>query len=255
MTKKLFMANWKMNHTNKDAQAFVDVFAAKTWLADTEVAICAPFTVLHTLQKGLKNSACALGAENFYPAAQGAFTGEINLEMLKEFDITYVLVGHSERRDILGEDDALVTEKYWQAIKEDITPVLCVGESEAVRNSGQAEKFCEGQLRAVFAQRPTSLAQKDVIIAYEPIWAIGTGKTATVEDAEAMCAHLHQVLMYLLENEKPRSLRILYGGSVKTENVADFMKQAHIDGALVGGASLKAESFADLIAEGSGAHG
>ena len=250
MLKKLYMANWKMYHTNTKAKAFAEAFLPKKIPEDALVAICAPYSVLYTLHEAFKESPVALGAEDFYLGQEGAVTGAVALPMLEDCGLTYVLVGHSERRSLFGEDDLLLRQKYWQAARMGYTPVLCVGEPLEVREKGEALSYCEAQLEKIFSHSGESADGMDIVVAYEPIWAIGTGKTASPEDAEEMAKHLTQVLEKTLDEAYPRTVRILYGGSVKAENVQSFMAMPHIGGALVGGASLEASRFHELIEKG-----
>lgn len=245
--RALFMANWKMNKTMAETSAFVQMFSEYTLPENSETVICAPFTSLTVLRE---QNQFGIGAENIYPAERGAFTGEISAEMLKECKVQYVLVGHSERRDILGETDAFVARKYHFCAEQGLTPVLCVGESLEIREKGEAKSWCMAQLDAVFADK-TQVFPENIIIAYEPIWAIGTGKTATSDDAQDMIGELRAHLAALIGKEKAECARLLYGGSAKAENIAALMACSDIDGALVGGASLKPDSFYALITEGS----
>ncbi len=244
--RPLFVANWKMNKTIADTKAFLNEFATFTLPEESDVAICAPFISLVAL--GEQNQV-GIGAQDVYPAEAGAFTGEVSAAMLKECKVRYVIVGHSERRGILGESDAFVAEKYHYCVENGLVPILCVGESLEERENGTAEAWCKAQLDAVFTGEHT--LPEDIIVAYEPIWAIGTGKTATDDDAEAMIGALRAHLTTLIGAEKAQETRILYGGSAKPENIAGLMQKPNIDGGLIGGAALKPESFRDLIVKGS----
>lgn len=246
--RPLFMANWKMNKTMADTKEFVNAFSAYHLPESADVVICAPFTNLAILSE---QKQFGIGAENIYPAEKGAFTGEISADMLKECGVKYVLVGHSERRDILGESDTFIAEKYHFCVKNGLTPVLCIGESLETREKGDAQNWCKKQLDAVFGDVESTTLPEDIIVAYEPIWAIGTGKTATTEDAQDMIGALRQYLVQLIGEERAQRARMLYGGSAKAENIGALMLCPDIDGGLVGGASLKAESFYALIKEGS----
>ncbi len=244
--RPLFVANWKMNKTMAETQGFLDAFAAFTLPESSDAAICAPFMDL-TVLRG--QDQVAVGAEDVYPAEKGAFTGEISAEMLKECNVKYVIVGHSERRQILGESDAFVAQKYHYCIDHDLVPILCVGETLEQRETGEAEAWCKGQLDAVFAGAES--LPDEIVVAYEPIWAIGTGKTATSEDAQQMIAALRVHLAALIGEEKAAAARMLYGGSAKPSNIRELMAQPDIDGGLIGGASLEPDSFFALINEGS----
>ena len=223
--RPLFVANWKMNKTMSETKVFLDEFSTYTLPEVSDVAICAPFMDLTVLAA---QDQVAVGAENVYPASSSAFTGEISADMLKECKVKYVIVGHSERRGILGESDDFVAEKYHYCTENGLVPILCVGESLEQREAGEAEAWCKAQLDAVFTNVET--LPEEIIVAYEPIWAIGTGKTATNAAEQA---------------------RMLYGGSAKAENIRGLMAEKDIDGGLVGGASLKPDSFLALINEGS----
>lgn len=244
--RPLFVANWKMNKTMSETKAFLDEFSTYTLPEVSDVVICAPFMDLTVLAA---QDQVAVGAENVYPASSGAFTGEISADMLKECKVKYVIVGHSERRGILGESDDFVAEKYHYCTENGLVPILCVGESLEQREAGEAEAWCKAQLDAVFTNVETF--PEEIIVAYEPIWAIGTGKTATNADAGQMMSVLRAHLASLIGAEKAEQARMLYGGSAKAENIRGLMAEKDIDGGLVGGASLKPDSFLALINEGS----
>lgn len=244
--RPLFVANWKMNKTMSETKVFLDEFATYELPASSDVAICAPFMDLTVLAG---QNQVAVGAEDIYPAVSGAFTGEISADMLKECKVKYVIVGHSERRGILGESDAFVAEKYHYCTANGLVPILCVGETLDQREAGEAEAWCKAQLDAVFTNAET--LPEEIIVAYEPIWAIGTGKTATNEDAQQMIGVLRAHLALLIGDNKAEAARMLYGGSAKAENIRGLMAEKDIDGGLVGGASLKPDSFLALINEGS----
>lgn len=241
----LFMANWKMNKTLSETSDFMKDFDGYELPDDVDVVICAPFP---SLVKMDGTGRVGIGAENVYPAERGAYTGEISAEMLLDMDVRYVIVGHSERRGILGESNEFVAEKYHYAASHGLIPVLCVGETLKEREEGMAEATCFEELDAVFKNAEN--LPEDIIIAYEPIWAIGTGKTATPEDAQYMASALRAYLGLLIGPERAKAVRILYGGSAKPENIADIMAEDDVDGALVGGASLKPDSFIALIEAG-----
>ncbi len=248
----LFMANWKMHKTSTEALAFIDSFVPAS---EADVAIFPPFTALGTVSGALKEKKVALGAQNVHSEPKGAFTGEISPAMLVDVGVRYVLVGHSERRALFGENDDFLRQKFVACVKNGLTPVLCVGEALDVREAGEAEAFTVAQLKAVFANLSKEERPAELVVAYEPVWAIGTGRTATAADAEAMAVALRQALSDLLGEEAGQSARILYGGSVKAANAGDFLAQANVDGALVGGASLDPADFAALIEKGCGISG
>jgi triosephosphate isomerase len=213
---------------------------------DREVVICPPFTALYPVRGLLSGTPIALGAQDVFSEAQGAYTGAISPLMLRDIGCRYVIVGHSERRQYFGDDDAIVNHKLRAALAHGLRPILCVGESKPQRDAGTAEQVVVAQVRAglmdVSADR-----LGEVVIAYEPIWAIGTGDTATAADAQAMHATIRATLTELYSAELAQGVRIQYGGSVKPDNVDELMTQPDIDGALVGGASLKAESFLRIV--------
>jgi triosephosphate isomerase len=246
------MGNWKMHKTVAQARAFAEELGRLSGrLPDSvDYAICAPFTTLHILRVMLPVKV-AVGAQNVYFEAKGAFTGEISTEMLREFDTRYVLVGHSERRQIFGESDEWVAKKVKAVADAGMVPVLCVGEDLAQREAGETEAVVHQQVRAGLSQ-VASDAAADCVIAYEPVWAIGSGKTPTAAEAQTVIHAIRQTLAETCGAKAAEAIRILYGGSVKPDNVASFTEQPDIDGALVGGASLEAESFA-AMAEAVGA--
>jgi triosephosphate isomerase len=213
---------------------------------DREVAVCPPFTALYPLRWRLAETPIALGAQDVFYEIQGAYTGAISPLMLHDLECRYVIVGHSERRQHFGDDDAIVNRKLRAALAHGLRPILCVGESKAQRDAGAAEQVVVAQVRAgLMGVVAGQLAE--VVIAYEPIWAIGTGDTATAADAQAMHATIRATLTALYSAELAQSVRIQYGGSVKPDNIDELMAQPDIDGALVGGASLKAESFLRIV--------
>lgn len=247
MRKPIIIANWKMYKTRAEAAAFCESFLPQVAsIQDVEAVICAPFTQLDVLAEKLGASAVVLGAQNFYPITEGAFTGEISLSMLQEFGVQYVIVGHSERRDLFQESDLLIRQKVKAAYMAKIQPILCVGEHLEEREKNLTMTVCSRQMLS--AMEGLTVAElSTMIVAYEPIWAIGTGKTATAQDAQAVIGTLRSVVAETYGKEIADLVRFQYGGSVKPENIAELMAQPDIDGALVGGASLKPDSFAQLI--------
>ena len=247
LRKPIIIANWKMYKTRTEAAAFCD--ALLPLIAQTEgvdAVICAPFTQLDVLAGKLSDSKVGFGAQNFYPVAEGAFTGEVSLAMLHELGVQYAIVGHSERRELFKEDDALVQQKVKAAYEAGIQPILCVGERLEQREANQTIDVCTSQmLSAMEGLDGTQLST--LIVAYEPIWAIGTGKTATAADAQEVIGALRKVVAQKYGQAIADAMRFQYGGSVKPENIAELMAQPDIDGALVGGASLKPDSFAQLV--------
>jgi triosephosphate isomerase (TIM) len=247
MRTPLLAGNWKMYKTIGEAVDLVEALLVGLGdLTDREVLVCPPFTALYPLSPLLAETQIALGAQDLYFETQGAFTGAVSPTMLRDVGCRYVIVGHSERRQIFGEDDTLVNKKLLAALSNGLRPIVCVGESKPQRDSGDAETVVVAQVRADLAG--VSAAQMDdVVIAYEPIWAIGTGETATPADAQAMHATIRATLVELFDDATAQKVRIQYGGSVKPDNVDELMAQPDIDGALVGGASLKADSFLRII--------
>lgn len=239
MRKKLVAGNWKMHGSLAENAALLS--ALKPALAGIEAVVCVPFPYLAQVQAALSGSSIAWGAQNVSEQAKGAFTGEVSASMLLEFGCTYVIVGHSERRSLYGESDAQVAGKYVAAQAAGLTPILCVGESLAERESGVTEVVVSRQLDAVIdAAGVGSLAK--AVIAYEPVWAIGTGKTASREQAQAVHAFIRSRIA-ALDAGVADQLVIQYGGSVKAANAAELMAQPDIDGGLIGGASLVADEF------------
>jgi len=252
MRKKLFAANWKMNLVPVAARDLIRALRAQldpqfsTLSKDREVMIAPPAILIPAVQQELAGSAILLGAQNMYFEDQGAFTGEISAPMLKAYGVACVILGHSERRHIFGENDELINKKVKTALRHGLAPVLCVGETLAQREAGDTTKILTNQLLNGLDELDSSqIAQ--VTIAYEPVWAIGTGKNATPEQAQAEHSALRGVLVERAGRDVAHSVRILYGGSVTAENVDSLMSRPDIDGALVGGASLKADSFVRIV--------
>lgn len=248
MTKRrpLIAGNWKMHKTTQEARDFAMVFQEKTGdVTAIDMVVCAPFTALHVLKEELEESIVHIGAQDMYPEAKGAYTGEVSGLMLLDLACTYVILGHSERREYLQEDDEFIARKVKAALELGLIPILCVGENLALREDGKALAFVRSQVEKDLIELAPEELRK-VVIAYEPIWAIGTGKTASAQDAQEMCSSIRSTLAGIA-GPVAQEIRILYGGSVKSGNIAELMAQPDIDGALVGGASLEAEEFAQLI--------
>lgn len=246
MRKPVIVGNWKMNMTVSEAKSLLEEIKEKDLDQEVEAGVCTPAVDLPIAAELLEGTDINFGGENMYYEESGAFTGEISPLMLTDIDADYVILGHSERRDIFGEDDKLINEKVLSAFSHDLTPILCCGESLEEREANKQEEKVKAQLTADLAD----VGEEDIkklIIAYEPIWAIGTGKTASAEDAEAMCAFIRNLIAELYSEDAAEAVRIQYGGSVKPANVKELMAKENIDGALVGGASLKADDFADLV--------
>ncbi len=239
----LLAGNWKMYKTVGEAEALVQGLLKEVGTPkDREVLVCPPFTALYPVGKILAGQAIALGAQDLYPAKEGAFTGAIAPAMLKDVGCTYVIIGHSERRQFFGDTDEVVNRKVKVALENGLKPIMCVGESKPQRDAGMAEAVVLDQIKAGLAGI-TADQMATIVIAYEPIWAIGTGDTATPADAQAMHCAIRQTLTTLYGSQIAESTRLLYGGSVKPDNVDELMSQPDIDGALVGGASLKVNDF------------
>ena len=239
MRKKLVAGNWKMHGSLAENAALL--YALKSAMAGIDAVVCVPFPYLAQAQAALTGSSIAWGAQNLSEHAKGAFTGEVSAAMLLDFGCTYVIVGHSERRSLYGESDAVVASKYVAAQAAGLTPVLCVGESLEERESGVTEAVVARQLDAVIeAAGVASLAK--AVVAYEPVWAIGTGKTASPEQAQAVHAFIRSKIA-ALDAHIADQLVIQYGGSVKAANASELMAQPDIDGGLIGGAALIAEEF------------
>ena len=247
MRRPLLAGNWKMHYGVSEGVDLVEALSADlTDLNDRDVVVCPPFTLLGSLAPLLDGTAVALGAQNMHYEAKGAFTGEIAPQMLKELGCSYVILGHSERRQYFGETDELINRKAHAALANGLKPIVCVGEVKAERDSGQAESVVVGQLRGSLAGLSAEQL-RSVVIAYEPVWAIGTGDTATPADAQAMHARIRAELAALSDQATADAIIIQYGGSVKPDNVDELMAQPDIDGALVGGAALKAADFIRIV--------
>ncbi|MGH2717763.1 MAG: triose-phosphate isomerase [Actinomycetota bacterium] len=248
--RPIIAANWKMNKTHLEAMHFVESLRNILEPGDyerAEVVICPPFTALRTVQTAIEGAAmpAGLGAQNMYWAESGAFTGEISPGMLSKLGVSFVILGHSERRELFGETDEGVNRKLKAAFDHGLTPIMCVGETLAEREAGQTQAKVERQVRVGIAGIAKE-AVATLVIAYEPIWAIGTGRNAYPDDAQATISLIRSVVASVA-GEAAESVRIQYGGSVKGGNCDDFMCQPDIDGALVGGASLDPEEFARIV--------
>jgi triosephosphate isomerase len=246
--RKLIIAgNWKMNKTVAEALDLVRSLKLElTNIKEVDMVVCPPFTALSEVSKAILDSNIRLGAQNMSEHNFGAYTGEIAAGMLKEFSVRYVIVGHSERRQHQKESDELIAKKGLAAHAASLKPIVCVGETLAEREGGQTEKVLETQVRGSLAGFNKEQAT-ETVIAYEPVWAIGTGKTATTAQAQQTHAFIRALVAKMFDETVARRVRIQYGGSVKPSNAAELMSQADVDGALVGGASLEARSFADII--------
>ena len=246
--RKLIIAgNWKMNKTV--AEALDLVRGLKLELAnvkEVDIVVCPPFTALESVGGAVLDSNIRLGAQNMSEHNVGAYTGEIAAVMLKEFSVRYVILGHSERRQYQKEPDALIARKAAAVHAASLKPIVCIGETLAEREAGQMQKVLETQVRGSLAGL-TKDQMEETVVAYEPVWAIGTGKTATTAQAQEAHAFIRSLLVTMFDETVARRVRIQYGGSVKPSNARELMSQPDVDGALVGGASLEARSFADII--------
>jgi len=247
MRKPIIAGNWKLNKTSREAIVLVEELKREVVDIETvDIVVCPPFTALESVSEVLTDSNIALGAQNVYWADSGAFTGEISAPMLKDFGVTYVIVGHSERRQFFGETNATVNKRVRAVLSHGLTPIVCVGENLAEREGNKTfdvvKDHCGGSLAGLTAEEA-----KKIVVAYEPVWAIGTGKTASPQQAQEVHAFIRQLLEKTFSKDAGQSIRIQYGGSVTPENIASLIGQPDIDGALVGGASLKAPSFAAIV--------
>ena len=238
--------NWKMFKTKAEAREFAESFRGLYKGTDVRTAICAPYTDLDMLVEVFRGTGIGVGAQNVHFADEGAYTGEISVAMLEEIGVDYCIVGHSERRQYFGETDETVNKKLRKLFEGSITPIMCVGESLEERDAGNAESVVKKQLQEGLKDIPASDAAK-LVIAYEPVWAIGTGRTATPEQAEEMCGYIRDMLTELYDEDVADEVIIQYGGSVKPANATEIMNMSEIDGALVGGASLKPDDFMKII--------
>jgi triosephosphate isomerase len=238
----LIAGNWKMHKTIAEAEAFIQAFLPRVFSASCDVGLCAPFTALQALVDSARGSRVEVYAQNMHQSPSGAFTGEISAPMLTELDVHGVVLGHSERREYFNETDAALAEKVPAALAAGLRPILCVGETEAERAAGETEAKLRRQVREDLGQVPAERLG-DVVIAYEPIWAIGTGQVASPDQAQEAIAFVRA----LLPAEVAQDVRILYGGSVKPDNAAELLALPDVDGALVGGASLEPDSLAAIV--------
>lgn len=246
MRQKIIAGNWKMHKTVAEAVSFVQELKQKTMGTQVEVVVCPPFTALASVTEAIKGSHIGVAAQNMHWENQGAFTGEISPVMLKEIGVKYVVLGHSERRQYFGETDETVNKKVKAALEHGLIPIVCVGETLEQRESGSTEQVVAAQTKgALLGLTPEQVS--GLVIAYEPIWAIGTGKTASDEDAQQVNNYIRKVIAEVFGSATAEVVRIQYGGSVKPGNAKGLMAQQDIDGALVGGASLKVDDFVGII--------
>ena len=246
--KPMMAANWKMNKTLREAQEYTAALLPRAADAEgVDVAVFAPFTCLHEVARMAEDSAVIAGAQNFYYEDSGAFTGEVSAPMLLDVRARAAIVGHSERRELFCETDDMVARKAARAVEAGLLPIVCVGETKEERDAGSMWDKCSGQVQRVMEELPDDVDGESIVFAYEPIWAIGTGDTATPDDCQDAIGRIRELLGELRGDDFADEVRILYGGSVKPDSVADIMAQKDVDGALVGGASLEVESFMKLV--------
>lgn len=250
MRKKVIAGNWKMNKTNTEAvEMLTELKELVKGIDNVGIIIGAPFTALSDAVKAVKGSNIAIAAENVYPKDSGAYTGEVSPVMLKSIGVEYVILGHSERREYFKESDEFINEKVKAVLAAGMLPILCIGEKLEERESGKTAEVTETQIRGGLKDLTAEEAKK-VIVAYEPVWAIGTGRTATPEMAQETHRQVRDVLVSMFGNETAEEVIIQYGGSMKPDNAVELLAQKDIDGGLIGGASLKASSFAEIVVAG-----
>ena len=248
MRRPFIAGNWKMNLDRASAAALAEALARQAEaVGDVDLAVCPPSVYIDAVGKALAGSPIALGAQNVYHQPSGAYTGEISVAMLKDLGCRYVILGHSERRHVLGETDEQINEKVLAALGAGLTPIVCVGELLEQREAGQTLEVIRRQFDGSLAGL-SAPQMGQIVLAYEPVWAIGTGKVATPEQAEEVHLDLRKIMEDRYNEEVAQSVRVQYGGSVKPENAAELLAQPDIDGALVGGASLKADQFMGIVA-------
>lgn len=246
MGKYIIAGNWKMNKLPSETYDFVKEVAKATEGAACEVVCCTPFVCLAPAVEAAKGTHVKIGAENLHFEDKGAFTGEVSADMLKDLGVTYVIIGHSERRQYFAETDETVNKKTVKALEKGLLPIVCVGESLEQREAGITMDLITIQIKKAFAGISAADAEK-VVVAYEPIWAIGTGKTATADQAEEVCGGIRKVLADLYDEKTAAAITVQYGGSMNAGNAADLLAKENIDGGLIGGASLKSADFAVIV--------
>jgi len=252
MRKIIIAGNWKLNKTPLEAIDLVNELKREVGdVTEVDVVVCPPFTALGDVRDALTESNIGVGAQNVYWEDSGAFTGEVSAPMIKALNVEYVIIGHSERRQFFGETDETVNKRIKASLAQGLKPIVCVGEVLEQREAGKAfdviKTQCEGSLAGLSVEEMGKL-----IIAYEPVWAIGTGKTATPDQAQEIHQFIRKQLSQMYDDDLANSVRIQYGGSVKPDNTKDLMSQPDIDGALVGGASLKSEPFSQIVRNSCG---
>lgn len=246
MRKPIIAGNWKMFKTVSEATAFINEIKGQAEVDGVDSVICAPYISLPALVEAVKGTTLKIGAQNLHWEDNGAYTGEISGVMLKDLGVDYVIIGHSERRAYFAETDETVNKKVHAAFKHGLTPIVCVGEKLEEREAGDTKSVCKVQTEAAFAGISAEQAAQ-VVVAYEPIWAIGTGKSSTAADANEVISYIRELVAGLYSQSVADAVRIQYGGSVKPNNIGEYMQESDIDGALVGGASLEPASYTQLV--------
>ncbi len=246
MRKPIIAGNWKMHKTMNEALKLANDIKDEANKTDIEIVICCPFTVISEVKRAIEGTKVKLGAQNMHWEEEGAFTGEISANMLKDLGVDYVIIGHSERRRYFNETDEIVNKKVIKAIEKGLKPIICVGETLDEREKNKTFDIVKRQT-LVALENIGKDEMINVVIAYEPIWAIGTGKTASSQDANEVIAYIRSLLQNKYDSEISEEVRIQYGGSVKPSNATEIMNEADIDGALVGGASLNAGEFLEIV--------
>lgn len=245
--KTIIAGNWKMNKTASETKKFAEELKALLPKAKwCDIVVCVPSVNIAAALKGFKDARVSVGAQNVFYEKSGAYTGEVSADMLKDLGVKYVIIGHSERRQYFGETDFTVNRKVLSALEAGLHPIICVGETLEQRELGITMELIALQVKSALAGVPAEKLRK-CVIAYEPVWAIGTGKTATADDAQEVCGAIRKTLAEVFGQQTADGIRVLYGGSAKPENVAGFLEKEDVDGALVGGASLKADSFSAMV--------
>lgn len=247
MRKPIIAGNWKLNKTSKESIELVTLLKRELIdVTEIDIVVCPVFTVLSDVHDCLVDSNIGIGAQDLYWEDSGAFTGEVSAPLIKDTGAQYVIIGHSERRQFFGETNEIVNQKIRAALNHDLTPIVCVGEVLEEREEGKTNDVIKEQIKGSL-EGFSNDDMKKIVIAYEPVWAIGTGKTATPKQAQEVHQYIRELLKEKFDGSIAQEVRIQYGGSVKTDNIAELMTQEDIDGALVGGASLKADSFIEII--------
>jgi triosephosphate isomerase (TIM) len=248
MARKIFIAgNWKMNTTAREAAALAkDVVEKMGTVTDVDIAVCPPYTNLSAVAEAIKGSSVKLGAQDVHWEEKGAFTGKVSCDMLKSVGVTYVIIGHSEQRQYFGETNETVNKKVKATLAAGLLPIICVGETLEERKGGKMDAVIEGQTKGAFE----GLTKEDALkctIAYEPVWAIGTGETATPQQANEAHVFIRKIVAEIFDEQTAGEIRIQYGGSMKPGNAAELLAQTDVDGGLIGGAALKADSFFGIV--------